>query len=74
MNTLKRLRKENGMNQAELAARLGVKQNTVSGWENGVRHPGIQMLIKLAGVFGCTVDELLSDAEDSDESPAGASA
>ena len=61
MNTLKKLRKENGMNQAELAEKIGVKQNTVSGWEKGVRHPGIQMLLKLASVFGCTVDDLITD-------------
>lgn len=61
MENLKRLRKEKNMSQTELAVRLGVKQNTVSSWEKGVRHPGLRMLLALANVFGCTVDELITN-------------
>ena len=63
MNNLKRLRKEKGMSQADLATMLGVKQNTISGWEKGVREPSLHMLVRLASLFGCTVDALISNIE-----------
>ena len=37
-----------GFSQAELAARLGVSQGTISFWENGVETPTFKNLVKLA--------------------------
>ena len=41
-------RKDNGLNQAELATRLGVSQPTVANWESGVHDPRQLMLAKIA--------------------------
>ena len=47
------------MTQAEIAAQIGVNQNTVSQWETGERMPRAVMIIQLAKILDCTVDELL---------------
>lgn len=56
---LKSIRLRRGLSQSMLASRLGVKQNTISGWESGAREPDINMLKRLSHELGCTVDELL---------------
>ena len=68
------LRKENGMTQKQLAELLSVTDKTVSKWETGYTVPDVEMLDKLAKVFGCTMDELVhgvrADASSSVESEA----
>ncbi len=56
---IKKRREENGMTQAELAARLGVSQGAVSQWESGATQPEIKHLVKMSEIFGCSVDELI---------------
>ncbi len=56
---LKELRKHIGKNQTELGRLLGVAQNTISCWENGVVDIDTESLKKLADLFGCTVDYIL---------------
>ena len=64
---LKTRRKEAGLTQQELAAQLCVHQTAVAGWENGRAQPSIEKLLKLAEIFGCTVDELLRDGGEEEE-------
>lgn len=45
--TLKELREERGMKQAQITIILGVNQNTYSNWENGTRNPSLEMLVKI---------------------------
>lgn len=52
------LRKEKGMTQEELAARIGVSAQSVSKWENGVNLPDIMLLPIIADIFSVTIDEL----------------
>lgn len=59
---IKKLREAAGMRQYELAARMGVKQASVSAWESGKAMPSAENLLKLADVLGCTVDALLGRA------------
>lgn len=54
-------RRLKNMTQAELACALGVERTTVSMWETGRSRPRAKMLLRLAKVLGCTVDELLRD-------------
>ena len=54
--TLKELREERGMKQAQIAIILGVKQNTYSNWENGTRNPSLEMLVKIADYYKTTTD------------------
>lgn len=63
MNTfdknLKRLRMERKLKQEELAERLNVTRQTVSGWETGRRQPDLDMLQKLAEVLEVDIHELI---------------
>ncbi len=56
--TLKSLRKSRHWNQSDLADEIGVTQATVSRWEKG-SEPEQDNLIKLASIFGRSIDDLL---------------
>ena len=56
---IKKLRKNKGMTQEELAEFLGVTVGAVSKWENGNNTPDIVMLTILADFFDVSVDVLL---------------
>ncbi|MDR0861637.1 MAG: helix-turn-helix domain-containing protein [Oscillospiraceae bacterium] len=56
--TIKRLRKERGFTQEELAERLNVTPQAVSKWENGVASPDISQVVPLASVFDVSADVL----------------
>lgn len=58
MNELKRIRKEKGLTQKELATRVGITQNAISCYEHGTRFPHGKVLYLLAQVLGCEVREL----------------
>lgn len=69
MNTSERLklaREEAGYTQETLAARLGVKQQSVQQWESGkTRRP--KCINELASLFGVSVDYILNGKEDISE-------
>lgn len=53
------LRRDAGMTQDALAAKLGITFQAVSKWENEISCPDIAMLPVLADIFGVSVDRLL---------------
>lgn len=55
---IKRLRKNKGLKQQEIAELLGVKRNTYSDWENGKTEPSFENLIKLADLLEVSIDWL----------------
>lgn len=56
---LRELRQERQWTQGQVAERLGVTVSVVSAYENGIRYPSYENLVKLAGTFGVTADYLL---------------
>lgn len=58
-NELFALRKKAGISQKELAMELRVSDKAVSKWENGKAKPATETLIKLAALYGISVDTLL---------------
>lgn len=58
-NNLKRLRICRGMKQEELAERMQVTRQTVSGWETGRRQPDLDTLKMLAEVLDADIHELI---------------
>ncbi len=56
---IKGLRLSLSMSQVLFAGRLGVTKQCVSNWENGNVLPSIEMLVKIADLFGVTTDYLL---------------
>ncbi len=59
---LRQLRKERGITQNELAARLGVTQQAVGKWETGRSTPDYETLLILAELFSVSIDSLLGRA------------
>lgn len=58
--TIAELRAKNGkMSQKELAKKVGVTQQTISGWEKDITPIKGEHLIKLCEVLGTTSVELL---------------
>ena len=56
---IRRLRTAHGITQVELAHRLGVSKQSVSNWESNNIQPSIELLEKIADLFGVTTDYLL---------------
>ena len=61
---IKELREELGLTQKELAAKIGNVQRNISNWENGSSEPDCETLVRLADVFGVTMDELFGRNEE----------
>jgi DNA-binding XRE family transcriptional regulator len=49
------------MTQEQLAMLLGVSRQSVAKWESGQSTPEVDKLLKMSELFGCTIDELVSD-------------
>ena len=59
-NRISKYRKEKGLTQEELAAKLGVSSQAVSKWENDASCPDISLLAQLCKTLGISTDELLT--------------
>ena len=55
---LKRIRKENGMSQAELADHLGIDIKTIGNWERGKTIPNVEQIWNCAVALSCTPNDL----------------
>lgn len=58
MNNIKKYREKKKMSQNYISNILGVKQNTFSQWETGIRTPNVIQAIELAGILDTTVEKL----------------
>ncbi len=58
-SNIKFLRKRKGRTQDDVAAALDLKRSTLSGYENGVAQPGIDVLVSFSGYFNMSIDTLL---------------
>src|SRR5699024_2745452 len=56
---LKELREEKGYLQKFVADKIGVRSNTLSGYENGTRTTDPEMILKLAELYDVSTDYLL---------------
>lgn len=65
---LKRLRKERGYTQQELAEKLNVSASTVGMYEQGRRKPDQDILYRMGKVLNVSVDYLLSQDEEEQQS------
>lgn len=52
-------RRKKGLSQKVVAEKMGVDQSTVCLWECRKTMPRAGILLKLAALYGCTVDDLL---------------
>lgn len=60
---LKYLRDKCGYKQNFIAEKIGVKNNTLSGYESGYRTPDPETLSKLADIYNVSTDYLINGTE-----------
>jgi transcriptional regulator with XRE-family HTH domain len=60
---VKRVRRERGLTQEQLAERSGFSQQYISGLEQGRRNPTIESIYELATVLGVSHMELVRPTE-----------
>lgn len=53
------IREKRGLTQEELAEKIGVSRKTISNWENAIKKPRLQDLLKLCDALSCDLDYLL---------------
>ena len=66
---IQRLRKAAGWTQEQLAQKCAVSRQAVSKWEAGQSVPSLEKLRQLANSFGISVDELVQDDPEPEETP-----
>ncbi len=55
---MRQARKEKGLSQAELAARIGVSRQTINMIENGDYNPTIALCLKICKMLDKTLNDL----------------
>ena len=53
---LRKLRRERGFTQEQLAEKMGVSFQTVSRWETGVVYPDIELIPEIADLFEIRIE------------------
>jgi len=59
--SLDKIRRSKRLTQEDVARHIGVKRNTISMWETGKAFPKSRDLIKIAELYGCSVEDLLGN-------------
>lgn len=67
--TLRKLRVEKGLSQAQLSEQLFVNRSTVARWENGTRLPDALMIARLSIILDVDLNTMLSLTVKADRSP-----
>lgn len=62
---LKVIRTEKGLTQDEVADRIGLTRQAISGYESGKRQPGIDILMKLAETYEVDLESILYGKKES---------
>lgn len=63
-NRLKEHRARLGINQRQLGSMVGASRQTISLIERGDYSPSVTLALKIAKVFGATVEEIFTYTED----------
>lgn len=60
---LRQLRKAKKLTMKELGKKFNLAESTISGYENGIRKPDIELVERFASFFGVSTDYLLGRTE-----------
>ena len=63
-NRIREYRARYSMKQEELAARVGVRRETIGNLEKGRYNPSLVLAWRIAKVFGVTIEEVFTVEED----------
>lgn len=66
MNRFKECREKANLLQKEVAIQLGIKSPSISDWEHGKTNPKPEHMVKLAKLYGVSIDYLLGANEASE--------
>ncbi len=69
-DNLRRLRRERGFTQTDLAEKVGAWFTAISNIERGESVPSLEMAMKLADALDVSLDELTREAPDAAGEPA----
>ena len=58
-NNLKKIRKDHGLSQEQLAEELGVSRQSISKWESAVAYPEMDKIITICKKYEINIDDLL---------------
>ena len=58
---LRQLRNERRLTQEQVSQKIGVTASMVSSYETDIRLPSYEVLIRIASLFGVTIDYLLNE-------------
>jgi transcriptional regulator with XRE-family HTH domain len=56
---LRELRENKNMTQTQVATRLNLSKTTISGYENNIKTPSLDVLIRLSILYGVSADYIL---------------
>lgn len=62
---IKKIRKDKGLQQKQVALEIGLDQSNYNKIENSKREPSVDVLNKLANLFGVSVDDMLNPDKES---------
>ena len=54
------IRKKKGCSQLKVAMELSISREAISYYENGLRCPNLEMLVKLSDYFNVSIDYLIT--------------
>jgi transcriptional regulator with XRE-family HTH domain len=63
-NRLRKLRREADLKQAQLGDALGATRGMIASYETGGKQPPLEILMKLANRFDCSVDYLIGKTDE----------
>lgn len=59
LKKMKKHRENNNLTMRQVSTKLGITESCYCLYENGKRKPSIDVLKKLAKIYGCTIDDLV---------------
>ena len=59
-SNLKKLRKDKGITQQELANKLGIKRSLIGSYEEGRAEPKLETMQNLALFYGLSIDDIIN--------------
>lgn len=63
--SIRRLRKERGITQMELAEAIGIARSTICMYETGLREPNFETCEAIADYFNCRLSDIIDDYDQS---------
>lgn len=64
MVKLKEYRLKSGLKISAIIERVGISRETLHNYETGTKKPKFETIVKLAEIYGCTVNDFVDNKND----------